>query len=60
MAATLPSHNENDCIFDPALVYNALLGAEVPVTTKQAAVEAVTKLRRILKIHFQDSASSPV
>ena len=44
MAAALPSHDENDCIFDPALVYDAVLGADVPVTTKQAAVEAVTKL----------------
>ena len=25
-------------------MYNAVLGADVPVTTKQAAVEAVTKL----------------
>ena len=44
MAAALPSHNENDCMFYPALVYDADLGADVPVTTKQAAVEAVTKL----------------
>ena len=40
----LPSYNENDCIFDPALVYDAVLGADVPKTTKQAVVEAVTKL----------------
>ena len=44
MAATLPSHNENDCIFDPVLVYDAVLGADVPAICKQAAVEAVTKL----------------
>ena len=44
MEATLPLHDENDCIFDPVLVYDAVLGADVPVTTKQAAVEAVTKL----------------
>ena len=44
MAAALPSHDENDGVFNPVLVYNAVLGADVPVTTKQAAVEAVTKL----------------
>ena len=44
MAAALPSLNENDGIFDPALVYKAVLGADVPVITKQSAVEAVTKL----------------
>ena len=44
MAAALPSHNETDCLFDPALVYNVVLGADVPVTTWQAAVKVVTKL----------------
>ena len=44
MAAVLPSHNENDCIFDPALAYDAVLGADVPAISKQAVVEAVTKL----------------
>ena len=49
VAAALPSHDENDCIFDPTLVYDAVLGADVPVTTKQAAVEAVTKLPSYLE-----------
>ena len=33
MAAALSSHNDNDCIFDPALVYDGFLGGDVPVTT---------------------------
>ena len=44
MAAVLPLHDENDRLFDPVLVYDVVLGLDVPVTTKQVAVEAVTKL----------------
>ena len=33
MAAALPSCDENDCIFDPALVYDGFFGGDVPVTT---------------------------
>ena len=49
MAAALSSHDENDCYFDLALVYDTFLGADVPVTNKQAVVEAVTKLQPYLE-----------
>ena len=50
MVALLPSHDENDCLLDPALVYDVVLGADVPVTTKQASFEAVAKLPPYLEI----------
>ena len=40
----LPQIGDNEQLFDADLLYNALLGQDVQLTTKQAAAEGMSKL----------------